>query len=84
MEGLAPYLVCAFLRGTTRGTKVGSNMSGFDANDFQGGIQPGSPDGTGGGNPTTDPNAPAGAAPGGDGQQPPADREGWIPRDRFD
>lgn len=59
-------------------------MSGFDANDFQGGIQPGSPDGTGGGNPTTDPNAPAGAAPGGDGQQPPADREGWIPRDRFD
>lgn len=61
-------------------------MSGFDADDFQGGIQPGSPDGTGGGNPTTDPNAPAGAAPGGDGsqQQPPPDREGWIPRTRFD
>jgi hypothetical protein len=59
-------------------------MSGFDANDFQGGIQPGSPDGNAGGNPPTDPNAPAGAAPGGDGQQPPADREGWIPRNRFD
>lgn len=59
-------------------------MSGFDANDFTGGIPSGSPTDNGGGNPTTDPNAPAGAAPGGDGNQPPSDREGWIPRDRFD
>jgi hypothetical protein len=59
-------------------------MSGFDSQDFQGGIQPGSPDGNAGGNPPADPNAPAGAGSGGDGNQPPADREGWIPRARFD
>lgn len=55
-------------------------MTQFNADDFEGGIQPGSPDGSN--TPPTDPNAPTGAASGGDGQQ--QEREGWIPRTRFD
>jgi hypothetical protein len=57
-------------------------MTQFDADDFDGGIQSGTPPDTSG-TPPTDPNAPAGAGTGGDGQQQ-QEREGWIPRTRFD